>query len=183
MSNRLENEIDRLRVQLSRARKQFVFIAVVCLGLTASVFQMSTKTMVTIVPPEINKTFWVSNTGASAEYLEEMALYVASLSQNYTPKNIDYKHSQILKIVHPSVYGALKSKLDDASEYSKSNNVSQIFHPDSSRIDVDAGIVHLNGIRERWVNDEALPSKQIVLVVSFGYEDGLITLKSVKEKE
>lgn len=179
----LENEIDRIRSQLSSSRKSNIVLVIISIILAATTFKLSDKMMVTMVPPEINKSFWVSNSGASEEYLEEMALFVSQLTQNHTPKNIDYKHEQFLKYVHPSSYGSIKSFLDDQAEYVKSNNVSQIYHPDSARIDIAQGIVQLTGVRERWVNEEPLPSKQIVLRVSFDYDSGLISVKQLKEKE
>ena len=42
-----------------------------------------------IVPPSINKSFWVSRDKASGEYLEQMGSFVAWLVLDVTPATID----------------------------------------------------------------------------------------------
>ncbi len=53
-----------------------------------------------IVPPTIERPFWVKGAETSAEYLEEMSRYLSTLVLNVTPKSIDANIDIFLRYVH-----------------------------------------------------------------------------------
>src|SRR5688500_486280 len=61
-----------------------------------------------IVPPTIEKTFWVTNDRASKEYLEQMASFIAWLVLDVTPATIDWKKDILLNYVPPEQHGLMK---------------------------------------------------------------------------
>ena len=54
-----------------------------------------------VVPPTIEKTFWVTKDHVSKEYLEQMASFVAWLILDVTPATVDWKKDILLNYVAP----------------------------------------------------------------------------------
>lgn len=63
-----------------------------------------------VVPPSINKSFWVTRDTASAEYLEQMGSFIAWLVLDVTPSSIDWKKDILLGYVEPEQHGELKAR-------------------------------------------------------------------------
>lgn len=63
-----------------------------------------------VVPPSINKSFWVSRDKASGEYLEQMGAFIAWLVLDVTPASIDWKKDILLGYVEPDQHGELKTR-------------------------------------------------------------------------
>ena len=80
-----------------------------------------------IVPPNIDRTFWVTKEKASREYLEEMASYVAWLVLDVTPTTVDWKKNVLLNWVAPDQHAAMKTKMDIEAERLRSNNAATFF--------------------------------------------------------
>jgi conjugal transfer pilus assembly protein TraE len=49
-----------------------------------------------IVPPSIDRTFWITRDKASREYLEQMAGYVSWLMLDVSPSTVDWKRNVLL---------------------------------------------------------------------------------------
>ncbi len=58
-----------------------------------------------VVPPSINKSFWVTRDKASGEYLEQMGAFIAWLVLDVTPASIDWKKDILLGYVEPDQHG------------------------------------------------------------------------------
>ena len=50
---------------------------------------LNSDAIVTVVPPTLTETTWVSKTQSGGEYTEAWALYIAMLLGNVTPHNAD----------------------------------------------------------------------------------------------
>ena len=63
-----------------------------------------------IVPPSIDKTFWVTRDKASTEYLEQMAGFMTWLVLDVSPSTIDWKRNVLLNYVAPDRHAAMKTQ-------------------------------------------------------------------------
>ena len=89
-----------------------------------------TKTI--FVPPNAElaqKPFWVTDSGASPEYFQMTADYVAQLALTGDAKSAAYSIDRLMGVVHPSIRGVLKAELDAAALKMKAENVTQAFYP------------------------------------------------------
>ena len=80
-----------------------------------------------VVPPSINKTFWVTRDQASNEYLEQMGSFIAWLVLDVTPASIDWKKDILLGYVEPDQYGPLKTRQEVEAERLKRINAATVF--------------------------------------------------------
>lgn len=85
----------------------------------------SSRTVVT--PPNIEKSFWITNGTASDTYLIQMAEWVSYLTLDVTPDNVAYKSDLLLKLAHPDYHGALQQKLRINAEKIRRDNAATSF--------------------------------------------------------
>ncbi len=92
-------------------------------------------TIVTISPPEVREEFWIGKAEASEEYIEQMAVFFATLGGNLSPTNAAYNVNALLQYVTPGVYGDIKSSLMGEALSIIENNVTQAFFPNDVKVD------------------------------------------------
>ena len=134
-----------------------------------------------LVPPEVHKTFWVSDQKVSTEYLQEMAYWYAGLALNVTPHVAEYQKNLFLKYAAPSEYGRLQAEFGARTEFIRKNNASTQFSPQSVMPDEAAMKVALTGVLLTWVGDKKASEKQTTYVVGFRYLNGRLHVSEFKE--
>lgn len=135
-----------------------------------------------IVPPNIDRTFWVTKDKASREYLEEMAGYVAWLVLDVTPTTIDWKKNVLLNWVAPDQHAAMKTKMDIEAERLRSNNATTFFLVQQLAADEARQSVVVTGRLRRQINgaDVSEPETRSYLA-QFQYAGGRVHIQSFKE--
>ena len=151
-----------------------VIALVVILNLLGSV-----RTLV--VPPSINKSFWVERDKASSEYLEQMGSFIAWLVLDVSPASVDWKKDVLLGYVEPAQHGALKVRQELESVRLKRINASTAFMPQQLVPSEDAQSVVVRGRLRTLVNGLETANEQKAYLVEFSYAGGRMHLKTFKE--
>ena len=135
-----------------------------------------------IVPPNIDRTFWVTREKASREYLEEMASYVAWLVLDVTPTTVDWKKNALLNWVAPEQHAAMKTKMDIEAERLRTNNATTFFLVQQLAADEAKQSVVVTGRLRRQINgaDVTDPETRSYLA-QFQYVGGRVHIQSFKE--
>jgi conjugal transfer pilus assembly protein TraE len=151
----------------------------VALGIIASLIGAE-RTV--IVPPSIDKSFWVSKDRASREYLEQMAGYVSWLMLDVTPTTVDWKRNVLLNWVAPDQHAAMKTKMDVEADRLRSNNASTSFLIQQLTADEKDQSVLVTGRLRRQINgtDVAEPETRSYLA-QFQYTGGRVHIQTFKE--
>lgn len=151
----------------------------ISLGVIASVVG-SERTV--IVPPSIDRTFWVTRDQASREYLEEMAGFVTWLMLDVSPSTIDWKRNVLLNWVLPDQHAAMKTKMDLEAERLRSNNATTSFLIQQFTADEKEQSVLITGRLRRQINgaDVGEPETRAYLA-QFKYTGGRVHLQAFKE--
>lgn len=147
--------------------------------LGVALMMKSERTVVT--PPEIHKTFWVSDDHASPEYLEQMALWFAGLVLNISPANVEYQNELFLRYATPDGHGRMKSLMAVQAKRIKRLNASQVFYLNRYKIDPDHMQVALSGQLKKWVGEEPLPVEDKTFRARFRMEGGRMLVSEFKE--
>ncbi len=134
-----------------------------------------------IVPPSINKSFWVARDKASSEYLEQMAGFIAWLVLDVTPSSIDWKKDMLLGYVEPDQYGALKARQEVEAERLKRISASTVFAPQQLVPSEDAQNVVVRGRLRTLVNGLETGNEARAYLVEFSYSGARMHLKTFKE--
>ena len=134
-----------------------------------------------VVPPSINKSFWVSRDKASGEYLEQMGSFVAWLVLDVTPATIDWKKDILLGYVEPEQHGELKTRQELQAARLKRINASTFFLPQQLVPSEDTQSVVVRGRLRTLVNGLETANELKAYQIEFGYGGGRVHLKTFKE--
>ena len=183
----LDNLIRDIESKTGLGRVMQIFMAglmVVVIVLSAAILTMDRTVRTVFVPPEITKSFWVDGRKLSPEYLEQMGEWVVYLFATVTPSSVDYKSSQILKYVHPSVHGELAVRFKAGAARIKRENLSRFFTPSEVRFSEIAQAIAFIGTSETWVADKRLPQPAVrAYLVVFDWDGSNTTIKELRETD
>ena len=182
-----------MRFLLGRTRLQHLiksrngYLALACGSLVVNallvifMFFMVGRERIVIVPPEVPKSFWVTASRVSPEYLSEMALFLSSLSFNATPSNIVMQHNVLLRYVDSAYYEAIKSKLTEVSDKVKKEHITTSFYPGSVKVDTRRLIAELSGDMQYTIGDIQTQPTHVTYQIGFSYRQGQLRITSFPE--
>lgn len=152
-----------------------LLVALLCM------LRMAGNTQTILVPPTIERTFWVSRDQASQEYLEEMAGFISWLILDVTPESIDWKTRTVLRYVAPEESGALKIRQEVEAARMKNLNASTAFAIQKMLTNEKEQSVLLIGQLTTKVNGERTSMLDKQYLAMFAFSGGRVHIKSFKE--
>ena len=118
------------------------------IGLILNATFLKKDTIVMMSPPEVREEFWIGKEKASESYIEQMAVFFATLSGNLSPSNAAYNVNALLQYVTPGIYGDIKSSLMGEALSIIENNVTQAFFPNDVKVEGTTATVKGKTIRK-----------------------------------
>lgn len=134
-----------------------------------------------VVPPSLNKTFWVTRDKASNEYLEQMAAFIAWLVLDVTPASIDWKKDMLLGYVEPDLYGPLRTRQEVEAERLKRINATTQFAPQQLVPSENNQNVVIRGRLRTLINGVETANDLKAYLIEFSYAGARMHLKTFKE--
>ena len=134
-----------------------------------------------VVPPSINKSFWVERDKASSEYLEQMGSFIAWLVLDVSPASIDWKKDILLGYVEPAQHGELKTRQELEASRLKRINASTAFMPQQLVPSEEAQSVVVRGRLRTLVNGLETANDTKAYLLEFGYAGARMHLKTFRE--
>jgi conjugal transfer pilus assembly protein TraE len=135
----------------------------------------------TLIPPSINKTFWVEDERVSPSYLEQMGLFLIQLSLNRTPINAESQIRELLKYVAPGSYVELEKSLLSEAQRQKDDKITTMFTATNVAVSENRQAVLFDGILMTWMTDKLLKQEAKKYLIIFGYAGGKVYIQSIKE--
>lgn len=149
--------------------------------LVSFLFFMVGRERIVVIPPEVNKSFWMTTGKVSPEYLSEMVLYFTSLGFNVTPGNVDMQHNLLLRYVDPDYYETLKMRLLDVKDKLKKDHITTSFYPNDVKVDTKKLIARVSGDLHYTVGDINLAPSHVTYQFGFSYRQGQLRITSFPE--
>ncbi len=137
----------------------------------------------TIVPPKIEKSFWVTDNTASGSYIEQMAQWASFLILDVTPDNVHYKSEILLGITSPDFHGLLKQKLDQNAQRIKRENSTSSFDVKTVKSSPDKAAAIMTGLLKISINGSVVKNELRHYFAQFSLSGGsaqLIQFREVK---
>ncbi len=177
----LRQDLDSSRRTISY--QQLVLAASLALNIVIALiaFRLIGLERVVLVPPSIHKSFWVESDKVSAEYLEQMAYFLAQLVLNVTPQSVDYQSKLLLQYAAPGSYGEIKTAMAVAGERLKRDGAATVFSPRTINVDQRALKVAVQGQLTTFISDRRVSDASKSYLIELQYAQGRITIKSFKE--
>jgi conjugal transfer pilus assembly protein TraE len=149
--------------------------------LSLLIFVILSHEKIVIVPPTIEKTFWISGNEVSSEYLAEMALFFVNLRFNLTPNNAETQRNMLLRYVTPSYYGILKTDLLSESDKIKRDHITTTFYQSNIEVDQKKYLVKITGDIQSTIGDMMLPFQRVSYQIHFVFNAGRLLVDSFDE--
>lgn len=135
-----------------------------------------------IVPPSIDKTFWVTRDKASTEYLEQMAGFMTWLVLDVSPSTIDWKRNVLLNYVAPDRHAAMKTQMDLEADRLRSNNASTSFLIQQlTANDKDQSVLVIGRLRRQINGSDVGEPETRAYQTQFEYAGGRVHVRTFKE--
>lgn len=175
------HERDNANQEIRFMRLLVAGLALVVLIEGAAMLKLAGSEKTVLVPPEINRSFWVSGNAVSREYLEEMAYWYAGLALNVTPIVSEYQNDLFLKYAAPSEYGRLQADMGARAEFLKKNNAATQFSVRNVTTDERNLKVALSGQLVTWTSDKKAGERNATYMVGFKFINGRLYVSDFKE--
>ena len=154
---------------------------VICLLEAVIILLMVGRERIVIVPPVIEKSFWVSAQSVSPEYLSEMTMFFAGLRLNMTPDNSGLQRETLLRYTDPSYYNALNSQLVKEGDKLNDQHISMAFYSVNIKVNSKRLEAIIEGDLKTSVGDAAIPTRRVKYLVGYRYDAGRLLIKSFEE--
>jgi conjugal transfer pilus assembly protein TraE len=137
-----------------------------------------------LLPPEISRPMWVSNNGqVSAEYLEDMGLFIIQLVMNTTPVSVDYQSKMLKKYVCAEGYGSIDTLIRNNTEKLKRDSATTVFSPRTVLSDPTSGRVTMTGNLSVLIGDRRMSDEGKTFVLDFGNLSSKLCVKGLYEQK
>lgn len=177
-----KNKIEKILSQRNGYMMLSIAAMFICLMQSILMFFMLDRERIIVVPPNIEKSFWVTSSGVSSEYLSEMTRFFVMLRLNVTPESSAAQRDILLRYTDPSAYGELKSLLVQEADKMQDQHISLAFYPTK---DIQTNTKKLKAIIEgdlkSYVGEAPLPAKHVKYLVSYRYHSGKLFITSFEE--
>jgi len=159
----------------------FVAAGGLSLLLGFSVFCLVGKERVVIVPPIVNRDFWVGTDTVSDSYLEQMSEFFAGILLNVNPNSFKTRSEHLLQHVAPNAYPALKTQLVERQLELERRAMSTAFYPASFKVDRHKLLVELKGELKILVGNAAVQSQTKIYHIQFSQHQGRLYIQQFRE--
>jgi conjugal transfer pilus assembly protein TraE len=180
--------LDWLRADQASARRATALLAILLavsmlatLLLAAHTLRQAGRERVVVVPPAIHKTFWVEAERASPEYLEQMGYFLAQLTLNVTPQNVEHQSRLLLQYAAPASWGELRTAMAANAERIKRDGAATVFSPQDLQVDERTQRVGLRGLLTTFISDRRVSEVSKGYAIELQYAGGRILLKTFRE--
>jgi len=171
----------QILVQRNRLLMGFAVTTGLSLLLGFSVFYLVGRERVVIVPPIVNRDFWVATDMVSDSYLEQMAEFFAGLLLNVTPNSFATRSEHLLQHVAPNAYPTLKTQLVEQKLELERRAMSTTFHPASFKVDRKKLLVELKGELKILVGRASVESQTKTYRIQFSQQHGRLYIQQFSE--
>ena len=138
---------------------------------------------VILVPPQIQRSFWVEGHDVSACYLEEMALFFAHQPLDVTPSSAAYQRDIALGYVVADFYNALKKRLLAEEERYRKENLSTSFKVCDVSVCPTTKTVKLTGDLVSYVGGQKVKQSRETYAICFRVKSGRYLVESFEMVE
>jgi len=148
-----------------------------------SIFLFTKRERIIVVPPVIEKEFWVDSNQISPSYLEQIGLFIGQLILGKSSHSAAAQRAVLLRHVDPGFVGTLRKRLIEEEEILKKQNAAYVFYPIDIKTCLADMSLTLSGERLLFVAGSQVSSKKEEYTLCFSYEGARLLLKSISAGE
>lgn len=182
----MNNEIQKIshRSLLFQRNAFFALSGLLSISLVLSTTFLFWKSeRIIIVPPMVEKEFWVEPRNVSPTYLEQFGYFLGELALTKSAQSAPIQRAIILRHTDPSFSTLLQKKLIEEEIRLEKEKASYVFFPVSVQTDIKAKEVRITGDRAIYVSGKAVSSDRETYVLSFNIQGSRLLLTGITVQE
>lgn len=177
----VSSDLKQLRATVAIQRYSiFGLVGAVVMSLLV-VYNLTGRQHTVLVPPVIEKTFWVSHEGVSASYLEQMAAFVSYLLLDVAPVSIEWKSNLLKQYVLEPKHGEFETRQKLEADRLKALNASTQFAISGLVPNESDMSVLVQGKLATYINGARVSEENKSFLAKFLYTNGRIHLNKFEE--
>lgn len=149
----------------------------------ASSFLFLRNERILVVPPVVEKEFWVDSESVSASYLEQFGFFIGQLLLNKSAHSAETHRAILSRHTQPNYLTALKQKLVEEEGVLKKQNASYVFYLNNIFADPKTLKVTLVGERQFFVGGKQTSQEKRAYTLHFKYEGIRLLLNGISEEK
>jgi len=148
-----------------------VMLLLLAIGFILNANFLKKKERIILVPPKLEKEVWVEKDKISPEYMEQMAIFFATLAGNISPSNAEYSAKILKEYISPERYPDFESEIVSQALYIKKNNIQQSFYPSEVKVEEDSNKVTVNGTVVRFIGQTKVSNEKMAYIIRFSHNN------------
>jgi len=158
-----------------------VFLAGALLLMTFAFLKLYTSKTVVILPPRVDKEFWVSGDTLSTSYLEQVAYFIADRFLSVSPESVDRSLDMIKPFFSTDTH--ILRKLDEYlvryAKTIKEEDLYQVFYPLQFFVDKEKSKLVVVGNLHKISGGQYLGEESVNLSIEFYVKNGRFFVKGI----
>jgi conjugal transfer pilus assembly protein TraE len=172
-----------LRYLLFQRNVLLALIGIVSISLAiVSSFLFFKSERIVIVPPVVEKEFWIDSSNISVTYLEQFGYFLGELLLTKSAQSAPYQRTIILRHTDPRFSTYLQKKLVDEEQTLEKEHASYVFYPTGIYTEIRSKEVTLTGERTTYVSGKAVSTAKEGYTLSFAFQGSRLLLTGITEK-
>lgn len=147
------------------------------------IFVIRNQERIIVVPPNVRRSFWVSQNKVSRVYLEEMTRFFSNLLLNETPETFREQQNVLLRYVLPESYGVLKARWLREEDKIKQEQISSAFFPVDIMVNENNLTADIYGELDLFSGDSKPIAKQVHYRIHYILKNGHVLIKAFTEEK
>lgn len=145
-------------------------------------FKAYTSKTVIVLPPRVDREFWVSGNTLSFSYLDQTAKYLADRILSVSPANVDSSLASVYPFLttDPNQLKAIRDSLIAYSNSIKQNDLWQAFYPLRTLLDEKNQKIAVEGILKKTTGNVYVGEEKKTIVFAFEVQNGRFIVREVK---
>lgn len=180
-AQRYSEDLDGLKATVRRQQILAIVLGLALLLALWNTVNMFGRDRTIVTPPSLEKSFWITSSSASAEYLEQMAIWAASLILDVTPDNATFKGNLLLQYASPVAHGVLQERMTLESARLKRDNATTLFDLKTLRTVPEQLTALLTGNLNTFINGVRVTQVEKHYIARFRMSSGRAELIEFQE--
>jgi len=184
MQTKFFNEWDKLKVKDNINFYIIIALALVIITQTiVLVVTVSNKTIV-ILPPKVDKEFYVVGNTLSKSYLEQVAFYLSDRILSVSPTNANISFEIVAPFLSTNIdeQQVIKKTLKEQAKLVIAENLFQSFYPNKFFVNEKDSIMSVTGVLRKFIGDMFVQSKEQKVDYHYKIKSGRLIITGVDIK-
>lgn len=179
MNNKLYLNEYRNTIKANNILKFTLFTLLLVIFVEGFFIIYTMNTQRTVIIPNVKGKYVVSNSSANNTYIQQMALMLTGLMEDFTPSTVKSNYAQFLDYVAPESYGNIQANIMSNAESYIATDTSSFFAPKTIKISSDE--VDLIGDKRLIVGNQVVSNQSIKVVIKYTIKQGKFEVLSYEE--